>query len=122
MSGLAGRRVLVVEDEPILAMALEDMLEELGCTIVGPALRLSAAMALAEEEVDAAILDVNLGGEAALPVAARLRARGVPIMFATGYGEAIAAEHPGIPILPKPYLMHDLARALARLLGEAPPA
>jgi CheY-like chemotaxis protein len=118
MSRLAGKRVLVVEDEPILAMALEDMLEDLGCEVVGPASRLQPALRLAREAaVDAAILDINLHGEHSHPVADLLRARAIPILFATGYGSACSQGYEDVPVLPKPYRQDRLVALLERLLG-----
>jgi CheY-like chemotaxis protein len=119
MGGNEGRRILVVEDEPIVAISLQDMLEELGYSVVGPAFRLAAALALAESEAfDVAILDVNMGDGESYPVAALLRARGVPYVFATGYGrEGLEPGHDQIPVLRKPYHESQLAAALEALLG-----
>lgn len=123
MSGndaLKGRRVLVVEDETMIAMLVEDMLRDLGCAVVGPAHGLDAALALAEggEAIDAALLDVNLSGQPVFPVADALRARGVPMIFATGYGESGLREiDAGAPVLQKPFRAADLARALGEALG-----
>jgi CheY-like chemotaxis protein len=115
----AGKRVLVVEDEMIVAMLIEDILAELGAEVVGPATRNARALELlAEGPVDAAILDVNLGSETTLLTARELRARGIPFAFATGYGAAgVPAEFEGQPFLPKPFREADLREALARALG-----
>ncbi|HEX8303015.1 response regulator [Sphingomonas sp.] len=114
---LAGLRVLVVEDEPVVAMCLEDMLEELGCVTVGPASRLAEGLALAEREmIDAAILDINLAGERSNTIADALRARDVPFAFASGYGAP--PEGYGAPMIEKPYRAADISGALTRLLGE----
>ncbi|RYD46101.1 MAG: response regulator, partial [Sphingomonadales bacterium] len=86
MTMLAGLRVLIVEDEPVVAMCLEDILEELGCVTVGPANRLSEGLALAEGPLDAAILDINLAGERSNAIAQRLHDRSIPFAFASGYG------------------------------------
>jgi CheY-like chemotaxis protein len=112
---LKGRRVLVVEDEMMIAMLVEDMLADLGCSVVGPAHGLAAAMDLANdaEDLDVALLDVNLAGQAVFPVADALRARGVPIIFCTGYGDAGLREADrGAPVLQKPYRARDLADTL----------
>jgi CheY-like chemotaxis protein len=112
---LKGRRVLVVEDEMMIAMLVEDMLADLGCSVVGPAHGLAAAMDLANGagELDVALLDVNLAGQAVFPVADALRARGVPIIFCTGYGDAGLREADrGAPVLQKPYRARDLADTL----------
>jgi CheY-like chemotaxis protein len=81
------KRVLVVEDEMTIALLIEDMLTDLGHEVVGLAMRLPQAMELAATAiVDLAILDVNLDGRMSFPVADLLSARGVPFVFATGYG------------------------------------
>jgi len=112
--------VLVVEDETMIAMLVEDMLADLGCAVVGPAHGLDAALALAAggEAIDAALLDVNLSGQPVFPVADALRAKGVPMIFATGYGESGLREiDAGAPVLQKPFRVADLARALSETLG-----
>ncbi len=112
------KHILVVEDEPILAMALEDMLLSLGHAVIGPASRLSEALDLAENaELDAAVLDLNLNGEMSHRVADRLTERGVPLIFATGYGHVVSPAHAHIPVMPKPYRMEELRRAIEGLLG-----
>lgn len=117
---LDGMRVLVVEDEPLVAMLLEDMLSDLGCTVVGVAGSLDEAVAHATgAELDVAILDVNLGAQSSAPVAAALSGRGVPFVFATGYGESGVPEaFRGRPALQKPYGMQDVARLLAQAVGR----
>jgi CheY-like chemotaxis protein len=116
-SNLAGLRVLVVEDEMMVSMLIEDMLEDLGCKVVGPASRLDEAMALAgEAELDCAVLDVNLGGQSIFPLADFLRAKGAPFAFATGYGDAgLRDVDKGSPVLQKPFRETDLARVLGVL-------
>jgi len=117
---LAGRRILVVEDEMMIAMLVEDMLTELGCSVVGPAHALAEALALAQSEpgLDAALLDVNLAGQPVFPVADALREKGVPAIFSTGYGDAGLRDiDRGSPVLQKPFRAGDLARALGEALG-----
>jgi CheY-like chemotaxis protein len=117
---LVGRRILVVEDEMMIAMLVEDMLSELGCSVVGPAHALDTALDLARTEIglDAALLDVNLGGQPVFAVADALRAKGVPAIFSTGYGDAGLREvDRGSPVLQKPFRAGDLARALNQALG-----
>ena len=116
-SDLAGLRVLVVEDEMMVSMLIEDMLEDLGCKVVGPASRLDEALALAgEAELDCAVLDVNLGGQSIFPRADFLRAKGAPFAFATGYGDAgLRDVDKGSPVLQKPFRETDLARVLGVL-------
>jgi CheY-like chemotaxis protein len=117
---LAGLRVLVVEDEMMVSMLIEDMLNDLGCAVVGPAARLDEAMDLARtQEVDCAVLDVNLGGQPIFPLADLLRELGRPFAFATGYGDAgIREEDRGTPVLQKPFREGDLARVLGELRAK----
>ena len=120
LSDLAGLRVLVVEDEMMVSMLIEDMLEDLGCKVVGPASRLEEAIELANnEELDCAVLDVNLGGgETVFPLAEALRARGVPFVFATGYGILPSDGYPDTPLIRKPVDQDQLlpvVRAFAAL-------
>lgn len=119
MTILAGRRILMVEDEPIVAMALEDMLEALGCVVVGPAARLAEGLDLAESETfDAAILDINLGSATSLPIADVLRLRDLPFGFASGYG-APPEGYDEAPLIEKPYREEDVKAVLEVLLeGE----
>jgi CheY-like chemotaxis protein len=115
-----GLRVLVVEDEAIIAMTAEDMLEELGCTLSGTAATLREALDAAERGgFDLALLDINLNGAESLPVAARLKAQGIPFVFTTGYGSAGSGpEHGDVPLVTKPYRLGDLEKALERALGR----
>lgn len=113
---LAGLRVLVVEDDAMLAMALEMALVDLGCDVVGLASSLRDAVPLAREAaIDGAILDVNLAGERVDPIADILAARNIPFVFATGYGNAGLRDcDRDRPVLQKPYELRNLAR-IARL-------
>jgi CheY-like chemotaxis protein len=117
VENLGGLRVLVVEDEMLVSMLVEDMLTDFGCSIVGPAPDLDQALQLAESsDIDAAILDVNVGGRQIFPVADILRGRGVPYVFASGYGEAgLVDPHKGSPVLQKPFRQGDLQRILVSL-------
>ena len=114
---LDGLRVLVVEDEMMVAMLIEDMLGDLGCTVIGPASRLDEAIELTNKsEFDCAVLDVNLGGQPIFPLADILRSKGKPFAFATGYGDAGLREvDRGSPVLQKPFREGDLARVLGQL-------
>lgn len=117
-TGVTALNVLVVEDESLVLFNLEDVLADLGCRIVGPAMRLPQALELAAtaEAVDLAILDVNLAGQPVFPVAETLRARGVHIIFATGYGrEGLPEEWQSHTVLMKPYMADDVAKALAQV-------
>ena len=118
-SNLNGLKVLVVEDEMLVSMLVEDMLSDLGCTVVGPAAELEEAMTLAQSaDIDLALLDVNLGGRPIFPVADALKARGVPFAFASGYGEAgLSEDHRGAAVLQKPFREADLAKALRGLVA-----
>ncbi len=116
MTDLAGKRVLVVEDEPVVAMCLEDILESLGCVTVGPAGRLAEGLALAQAGgLDAAILDINLAGERSTAIAEALERQSVPFAFASGYGSPPEGLE-GRPLLEKPYREVDVATVLRRLL------
>jgi CheY-like chemotaxis protein len=110
-------RILIVEDEMLVAMNIEDMLLELGHEVAGLASRLGPALALAgESRFDAAMLDVNLAGEPSFPVADLLIERGIPFLFATGYGrQGIEERYRAWPLLQKPFRTAELAAALADL-------
>jgi DNA-binding response OmpR family regulator len=112
--GVAGLRILLVEDETMVALLLEDMLSELGHAVVGPVASLGKAMEMARDEaVDLAILDVNLDGKEAYPVAEALAARGIPFVFATGYGKgSLRAPYRDRVTLSKPFLLRDLVHAI----------
>ena len=115
MSGFGGLRVLVVEDEPIVAMCLEDLLDGLGCVTIGPASRLDEGLALARAGgIDAAILDINLGGERSTTIAEALRGQGVPFAFASGYG-SVPQGFEAQPLLEKPYREAQVRTLLVRL-------
>ena len=115
---LRHRRVLLVEDEMMVAMLIEDMLSDFGCEVIGPAARIDEALKLAGEgRIDVAILDVNLNGQETYPVADALAAIGVPFVFATGYGAGSLREgYRHRPTLQKPFAQRDLVRALALAL------
>ena len=122
-SGLVGRRILVVEDEVMVAWALEDMLAHLGCAVVGPVARVNQALAMIEaEDVDAAVLDVNLDGEKSYRVADALTARGVPFVFSTGYNKnRLQTDYLAFPMLQKPFARSKLGDALMKLLTPGIP-
>ncbi|MCA1713583.1 MAG: response regulator [Gammaproteobacteria bacterium] len=111
------RCVLMVEDEMNLAMMLEDMLVEAGYRVLKAA-RVPGALALAAaEQIDAAILDVNLAGVEVFPVAAALHRRAIPFLFTTGYGQmGISAEYSDRPVLQKPYSLDQLMGALEAMM------
>jgi len=115
---LSGRRVLVVEDEMIVAWLLEDMLADLGYQAVGPAARVDQALAMINEEaIDAAVLDVNLNGQTSYSVADALTVRDVPFVFSTGYDKTrLLDSYRSFQVLQKPYQQVELRDALAKLL------
>ena len=115
---LAGKRVLVVEDEWLVAMLIEDVLADAGCFVVGPFARVPAALAAAQTVwVDVALLDVNVAGEQVFAVAHALEARGVPFLFLTGYGEkALPRDRPEWDACAKPFRPDQLTEHLTRTL------
>jgi CheY-like chemotaxis protein len=117
---LQGLRVLVVEDEFLVAMDIEAMLRELACEVVGPIGNLASALQAAREErLDLALLDANLGGEPVTTVAEALIARAVPIVFCTGYQvENLCSRYPATSTLMKPFQPADLRAALERALAN----
>lgn len=121
---LEGLRVIIVEDDALLAMALELALSEQGCDVVGLASNLDDATSLAADaSFDGAILDVNLAGERVYPVADILSARGIPFLFATGYGRAGLRESDhASPVLQKPYQVTALVKLLSRWLAPPRPS
>ena len=111
---LAGLRVLVVEDEMMVAMLIEDFLEKFGCTIVGPVASIAEAIRLATTEaIDGAMLDMNIDGQSIYPVAEELAQRDIPFIFVSGYGkEHFRSEYNNRPKLSKPFRLLDLRRIL----------
>lgn len=117
---LNGRRVLVVEDESLVAMLLETILEDMGCTPIGPAPTVEDGLAAVADEaaIDAALLDVNVAGRQVFPVAEALRARGVPFVFSTGYGEGgLPDEWRGQATIQKPFTEAAVRDALTKAMG-----
>jgi CheY-like chemotaxis protein len=119
---LAGKQVLIVEDETLVAMLLEDMIADLGGTVAGSAARVGQALEFLGDSarpIDLAVLDVNLGGEDSFPVAAALAERGVPFAFSTGYGSGGLPEPwRARPVLQKPFTEEQVRSVLARALAE----
>ena len=118
----AGRRVLIVEDESLVAMLLETILEDMGCVPVGPAATVEEGLQVAggDEPLDAALLDVNVAGKQVFPIAEALKARGVPFVFSTGYGEGgLPDEWRGQPTLQKPFTEAAVRDALMTAMGLA---
>jgi CheY-like chemotaxis protein len=114
---LSNRRVLVVEDEYLLAADMVNELEDAGATVLGPVGKLEDAVAAikADNQIEAVILDVNLRGELAFPAADLLLARGVPFVFTTGYDEtAVPARFAHIVRCEKPTDMKQITQAFGR--------
>jgi CheY-like chemotaxis protein len=114
-AGIAGRRVLVVEDEYLLATKMMGALAELGVETIGPAGTVKRALELVEHggHLDGAVLDIKLRGRMVFPVAEALRARGVPFVFTTGYNEhAIPDRYKDVARCEKPSDPAEVARAL----------
>ncbi|MBX9460893.1 MAG: response regulator [Brevundimonas sp.] len=117
-----GRRVLVVEDESLVAMLLETILEDMGCVPVGPASTVDEGLQLTgdDQPLDAALLDVNVAGKQVFPIAEALKTRGVPFVFSTGYGEGgLPDEWRGQPTLQKPFTEAAVRDALMKAMGLA---
>jgi DNA-binding response OmpR family regulator len=124
---LAGLRVFLVEDETLVAMLLEDMVTDLGGQVIGSASRLSRALEIVADPaagIDLAVLDVNLGGEEAFPVATLLAERGIPFVFSTGYGNAgLPPDWRSRPTLQKPFTQEQVTSVLRAALDcRAKPA
>ncbi len=113
------QRILIVEDEPFIAVALEAMLLELGFDVAGLAAQVSAALELiGRERIDGAILDVNLGSQRVDPVADVLAARACPFFFTTGYGiSGLPDRHAGRAVLQKPFGLEQLFKVLRAEFG-----
>lgn len=120
-SGLAGQNILIVEDEMMVAMLIEELLLSAGCQVVGPAATVAQALQLvAQQRLDGALLDVNLGKESAYPVADALHAVGVPFVFVSGYGQSgVADGYVGHVTIQKPFntatFERDVAAAFRKL-------
>jgi CheY-like chemotaxis protein len=118
-------RMLLVEDEALIAMMAEDMIDGLGHSVVRTAATLADALAACADAVfDAALLDVNLNGDTSMEVAAELKARGCPFAFTTGYGAGgVDPAHSDCPVLTKPYALAELESLLrgfaAQLAGTS---
>lgn len=121
---VSDRRVLLVEDEAMVAMLLEDLLAEMGCTVVAVASRIDAAMQAAQTlDYDLAILDVNLDGRETYPVADAITARNLPSVFVTGYGPSGLREpYRHLPVLTKPFREAELRKIVTLALAAAIPS
>lgn len=107
----------MVEDEPLVAMLVEDLLREAGCIVIGPAATVARGRALVDPQLDGALLDVNLGSETAYPVADALAEAGLPFVFVTGYGRhGLEGVHATRPTISKPFKPDSFARQIAAAL------
>jgi DNA-binding response OmpR family regulator len=113
-------RILVVEDEAMISMLLEDMVLDCGGEIVGPVARFDDALELAHKaEFGVAVLDLNLNGTLSYPIAEVIRERGIPVIFATGYGtDGLLDRFRDCPTLQKPFSQQDFAEAVAAVYRE----
>jgi len=118
---LAPLRVLVVEDEPLVAIMLEDALQDFGYQVVGPVENLKAAIQLVgSERLDAAVLDINIDGAISDAGADKLMTRGIPFLFVSGYARDLGLRYGTVPLLRKPFTTNDLHRAVAALVSRVP--
>lgn len=115
------RRLLVVEDEALVAMLVEDALLDAGFTVIGPAATVEEALGLLRHELpDVVVLDLNLAGETSTPIADELAARGIPYVIATGYGASgLPPGHQHALVLAKPYDPAELTNMLGRICRQA---
>ena len=120
---LSGRRLLIVEDEPLVAMDNAAELEDAGAIVVGTAGNVKDALRLVEASaLDGALLDANLNGESVDHIAAALAHRGVPFIFVSGYGrESLPRAFASTPVLGKPFSLDQLVKAVADMFERAPP-
>jgi len=119
-SPLRDRRILVVEDEFLIAMSLQDALESAGSVVVGPVPSVDKAIKTidSESQIDAAVLDVNLGGALAYAVADKLIARKIPFVFTSGYEDNVLRDrYAQVKNCPKPYLFRAIEEALVEAMS-----
>ncbi len=119
---ISGKRILIVEDEALIALSLEEMAKDAGCEVVGPASNVDEALSIIENQpIELALLDFNLGGETSLPVAHALRSRGVPFTFLTGYNflPEEANSICFVPFLNKPVRNFEINKVLGDLLSPS---
>jgi CheY-like chemotaxis protein len=126
VSSLSGLRILIVEDDALVALNLQEFVESLGCSVVGPTGRLSEALAILDaEHIDGAMLDINLHGEMVYPLAERLAERETPMLFCSGYAftSAVPERFAHYPQVAKPMVEHTLRTAMMETFGflKAPP-
>jgi CheY-like chemotaxis protein len=117
-TGLQGRRILIVEDSPVVAPFTADLLADLGCEVVGPAPNMAAARELLEnEDFEAALMDIHIRGERVFPLCERLVAKGVPFVFTSGYADwQMPEKWQDCPRLQKPYTIDQVRKVLSGVL------
>jgi CheY-like chemotaxis protein len=117
-TGVAGRKILVVEDSPVVGPFTADLLAELGCKVIGPAPNMAAARELIEAaEFDAALMDIHIRGERVFPLCDMLEIKGVPFVFTSGYADwQMPDKWRDRPRLQKPYKLHQIEEALKAIL------
>ena len=118
---LSGKRILVIEDSPVVGPFTADLLEDLGCEVVGPAPNMAAGRELIDvADFDAAIMDVHIRGERVFPLCDALEAKGVPFVLTSGYADwTMPDKWRDRPRLQKPYTIDDVSEALAGLLSAS---
>jgi DNA-binding response OmpR family regulator len=118
--GLKGKRVLIVEDELLIAMMLETEIKSTGAVVVGPVARVKAALRKVEADTPAAaVLDVRLHDEDVFPVADALVGRGIPFFFLSGHGaDGLPPRYAGVRCIAKPFLPHEPIAALVQIFGD----
>jgi CheY-like chemotaxis protein len=124
MSSLSGLRILIVEDDALVALNLQEFVESLGCSVVGPTGRLGEALAILEaEHIDGAMLDINLHGEMVYPLAQRLAERQIPMLFCSGFAftAAVPPQFAHCPQVSKPCAEHTLHTAMMETFGFLKP-
>ena len=116
---LAGRRILLVEDSPVVSDFAGEVLRELGCEVVGPATNMASARELAQRSAaDAAIVDLHIRGDKSFPICEILASRGIPFVLTSGYADwSVPEKLQGRPRLPKPYTLGDVESALRKLFN-----
>jgi DNA-binding response OmpR family regulator len=116
---MRSHKVLVVEDEAMVMMLIEDFLEELGHQVVARASRVGEAEELARSgDIDLAVLDLNIAGESCAPIAVILKSRGIPFIFASGYGSAAGlGDFADVILVGKPFELESFASAVSRAVG-----
>lgn len=120
---LYGRRILIVEDEYLIAVDLETALQDAGATVFGPVSDIERALEIATASfpLDGAVLDINLQGEMVFPAAAKLAEQNIPLVFVTGYeGRRIPEDFSNAPCLTKPFDNRALIENLATVIGSGP--